>query len=382
MSLLNTDGFSMFQQEDKKKFDSFRVAEAFANELFKSELANKITITYMDICNGNRIENDKKFSLKVSGCVAQSDINECEYLKGIFQNLLSENTNTKDMVGILMKLFWEVTVDQPYGVGSRFTPIEGSFNKYSQRQTIEHTAGRVLLLDIWATWCGYCHDPMTENIAINKELSKLVSNVDIVGLSCDKDTDQKQWIAFCRTKKWEEIIQLRNRNILGIIGISSIPHIIIVDKNGKIRYAGHPKSAGNIKELLEKLANEDEKQSTLENDSIDEDPNPFWKENIVEDREVIIDTINEVVQERNFPDVKFVVKTKCLYKDSKVYFSSIPHFTGKIIKGQMEDLKELDTIITENFGLNNIKYQIEEVPESNHKAIDLLALLQMAMLNK
>jgi len=53
---------------------------------------------------------------------------------------------------------------------------------------LEHKEGEVLLVDVWATWCGPCQKPMQHNqdmLAKNKE--KWGNKVRIIGLSVDEE---------------------------------------------------------------------------------------------------------------------------------------------------------------------------------------------------
>jgi len=55
---------------------------------------------------------------------------------------------------------------------------------------IEHKEGEVILLDLWATWCGPCQNPMNHNqemLAKGKE--NWADKVRIVGLGTDETKD-------------------------------------------------------------------------------------------------------------------------------------------------------------------------------------------------
>lgn len=56
---------------------------------------------------------------------------------------------------------------------------------------LKHQPGEVLLIDVWATWCGPCQKPMQHNEDMLKKNEKeWAGKVRIVGVSVDDDLDE------------------------------------------------------------------------------------------------------------------------------------------------------------------------------------------------
>jgi len=113
---------------------------------------------------------------------------------------------------------------------------------------IEHEEGTVMMIDFWATWCPPCQRPMAHNQEMLTEHgAKWDGKVKIIGLSIDKDAatvtnhiNNKGWTApthYHRAKSsCSDVYQVRG-----------VPHVLIVDKSGKIVFKGHP---ANRKDLV------------------------------------------------------------------------------------------------------------------------------------
>merc|ERR1711957_416739 len=121
---------------------------------------------------------------------------------------------------------------------------------------IEHKEGEVILLDLWATWCGPCQKPMEHNqemLAKGKETWK--DKVRIVGLGTDQGRDAL--LTRIKEKNWTKIEHYWVSNgtctASADFGAGGIPHCLLVDTTGTIVWSGHPMSIpleDRIDELL------------------------------------------------------------------------------------------------------------------------------------
>ena len=93
---------------------------------------------------------------------------------------------------------------------------------------------KYIFVDFWASWCGPCRDEMPNVVnAYNKYKNK---GFEIVGVSLDKDEDK--WIQGVKdlNMTWPQMSDLKlwESEVVGLYAIQSIPHTVLLDKEGKI----------------------------------------------------------------------------------------------------------------------------------------------------
>lgn len=364
--MINTESVLQIKSDEVPKYvDPLELSEKLSIELFRSPFKSKIKIITISVCFGpTGINAENKFSIKIDGRIESDDMENIKLLKENFISITNKLVQNRKIAEEMIQFFWEVKVAQKFEIGAKFPGLEGCFNQYGNKNKIEHDEGRVMLLDIWATWCGYCVKPMDENIKISRELKKdEIENVDIIAISADTDKQHKEWVDFIKTKKWMEIDHYRNKSIMETLELSGIPHIFIVDKKGFIFYSGHP-SKIDLKETLKKLskgelANTDEKLTIEKQLTTKEDPNPQWDKNKKEEREEMVSMVNDMIMNKGIDTVKFVVSTKLLFSDGKRLSYSQPIFSGYVLPNQFEMIQEVGIIVSEDFGLKDVQYNLK-----------------------
>lgn len=117
------------------------------------------------------------------------------------------------------------------------------------------TKGKFVLIDFWATWCGPCRAYIP---ALNDIQKKYTNDLVIIGVS---DETAEKVEAFSNPKiNYFEAIDTKGtvKNQLKVVGI---PHAILIDPKGVVRWEGFPLLSGNqltetvIKELIDKYKN-------------------------------------------------------------------------------------------------------------------------------
>lgn len=97
-------------------------------------------------------------------------------------------------------------------------------------------AGKALILEFWATWC----DPCRDSIPHLNEFAKAYQDkgLVVIGVTKEDETPVRDFV------KEVPIRYFIGRDpaaaLAGHFGITIIPHAMIVDKNGKITWEGHP----------------------------------------------------------------------------------------------------------------------------------------------
>ncbi len=113
--------------------------------------------------------------------------------------------------------------------------------------------GKVVLVDVWATWCGPCK----AEIPHLKKLEEEMRGKDVVFLSVsvDEAKDKGKWMDFVKNEALggTQLFASGWNDITKFYGITGIPRFMVFDKQGKIVNVDAPRpSAPELKALLEK----------------------------------------------------------------------------------------------------------------------------------
>ena len=96
--------------------------------------------------------------------------------------------------------------------------------------------GKVVVLDIWATWCPPCRASIPHLVALDKKFKD--REVQFVGVAIDKARDKGSVIDFARQRKIGYTIALdpEARKVGEPYGLATIPTMYLIDRNGMVRY--------------------------------------------------------------------------------------------------------------------------------------------------
>ena len=216
----------------------------------------------------NRI-NDTQFSP-----MALIDAAKNEIVKG--EMFLSVLTNVKDMETFenLMEKYGQyiITEDQQKRLAQHSERIIKSFNSTAigkaainftykdakgKNVSLSDFKGKVVYVDVWATWCGPCRRELPHLKELEK---KFHGNKDIVFMSISTDAvkDIQKWKDFIVAEQLPGV-QLHGRtdddnDIAKIYQISGIPRFLLFDKQGNIVSTDAPRpSSPEIEPLLRNL---------------------------------------------------------------------------------------------------------------------------------
>ncbi|MCW3788814.1 TlpA disulfide reductase family protein [Plebeiibacterium sediminum] len=94
--------------------------------------------------------------------------------------------------------------------------------------------GKYLLVDFWASWCGPCRGENPNVVKLYADYKD--KGFDILGISLDQKKDA--WLKAIEEDQlaWNHVSDLKGwgNEVAKLYGVSSIPHTILLDKEGKI----------------------------------------------------------------------------------------------------------------------------------------------------
>ena len=139
----------------------------------------------------------------------------------------------------IQKLLAEVKQKTVVGVGGTlpdFTMNDIDGHPVKLREEIAKNS--ITLIDFWASWCGPCRAEMPHVVDLYDECK--AKGFNVIGISLDEDKDK--WASAVKSlgMKWLQLSDLNgwHNQIAVAMGVRSIPHTVIVDKNGKILASG------------------------------------------------------------------------------------------------------------------------------------------------
>ncbi len=115
--------------------------------------------------------------------------------------------------------------------------------------------GKVVLLDIWATWCPPCRAEVPYLVDLHKYFKGKA--VSIVGVSIDDNKeDVKSFVKENKVKY--AVVHDADKKVADKYNVRSIPTTLIIDKKGVIRhvYTGFPGDKEAQKKEIEKMKKE------------------------------------------------------------------------------------------------------------------------------
>jgi peroxiredoxin len=99
--------------------------------------------------------------------------------------------------------------------------------------SLKQLRGKVVFLNVWATWCGPCREEMPSMETLYDELK---SNKDFVMLAVSQDTKGKAAVvSYAEKNGYHFKILLDPENKVGeSYGVSGVPETFIIDRKGRI----------------------------------------------------------------------------------------------------------------------------------------------------
>lgn len=127
-----------------------------------------------------------------------------------------------------------------------FKNLDGSTFNIAERH------GKVLLVNMWATWCGPCRGEMPELVRMQEEHRG--QGFEVIGLNVDDESveainDFAQEMKLNYTLAWADMdLQVE---FLKMSGFDGIPQSFIIDRDGRLRAIFKGAAPGDVKKMGE-----------------------------------------------------------------------------------------------------------------------------------
>jgi thiol-disulfide isomerase/thioredoxin len=92
--------------------------------------------------------------------------------------------------------------------------------------------GKVIFLNLWATWCGPCRAEMAGIQQLYSKVNK--DDVVFIMLSLDREGQQQKIKSYIDSKQFSFPVFMPTGNLPQQLQVPSIPTTFIIDKSGKI----------------------------------------------------------------------------------------------------------------------------------------------------
>ena len=126
------------------------------------------------------------------------------------------------------------------------------------RTTLKDLKGKLVYIEIWATWCGPCIKEMPALTQLIKNFKG--KNIEFVSISVDYKRDYEKWRKMIPEKNVGGIQLLADKSLesefMKAFSIGLIPRTLLLDEGGKIITPKAPRpSADNTKSYIDSLLN-------------------------------------------------------------------------------------------------------------------------------
>lgn len=127
-------------------------------------------------------------------------------------------------------------------------------DKDGKMVTMAGLKGKVVLVDVWATWCGPCKAEIPHLKKLEEEMKG--KDVEIISLSTDAPNDKEKWLKMIKDENLggtQLFAGGPGNSFSQYYKVNSIPRFLVFDKQGKIVTVDAPRpSTPELKALLEK----------------------------------------------------------------------------------------------------------------------------------
>lgn len=111
-----------------------------------------------------------------------------------------------------------------------------SLPQYDTKETtrLEKLKGKVILLDFWIKNCGPCIKSIPDLNALQQKFNN--KNFELIGINAYDSQEEIKW--FCDRHQPKYRILMQGKLVAEKYGVNAFPIVVLIDKTGKVLYAG------------------------------------------------------------------------------------------------------------------------------------------------
>ena len=121
--------------------------------------------------------------------------------------------------------------------------------------TFAEFKGKVIVIDVWATWCSSCIANMPKFIELGNGYMKR-DDICFITISIDRSDEKEMWLRAIDRNNMQQLLNLfpdctEQSQFETDFRVSGVPRYIIIDKDGKIVSAHAPTPGPEMVKMIE-----------------------------------------------------------------------------------------------------------------------------------
>ena len=177
-----------------------------------------------------------------------------DFIKTSFSNIKTNESNLPDELSWYYSTYTteykpavQKELPQLVSVGSKAP--EWILPLYNKKENIDFNnfKGKIVLLDFWIKNCGPCIKSIPDLNDLQEKFKN--SNFEILGINSYDTKEDINW--FCNKHKPNYKILMQGKAVAEKYGVSGFPTVVLIDKEGKILFAGVGLEKSEIEKLIE-----------------------------------------------------------------------------------------------------------------------------------
>ena len=246
--------------EEIKGINFDNAQEYDTDEAYRDLVQRKYSQQISDPNDPVQLEN----FIKTIGALKSENIRS-DFAEGLVSLILPSNSKNKEILDFVLanskkeevKKSAQTVYDKisKLAVGALSPVFTNYENANGGTTSLSDLKGKLLYIDVWATWCRPC---LAEIPALKALQDKFKNNKDIEFVSLSIDDDREAWRKAVKDKDLKGVQLIADKafesQFIQDYSINQIPTFLLIDKEGKIIDPNAPRpSDPQLAEVLEKL---------------------------------------------------------------------------------------------------------------------------------